>query len=147
MIKNSELNKILKKYESILVEIVTTPNTSGRKLLNVQSFKDLLNLREKKLKPIYYIHTPFTCEFLYLGNSIYVYTVKESEYNKSIFEKSSTKNTDYDVISNIERNTYIKCTDGSEYLISPIDDLDSAGDIIESDIILPKERIDTNMYN
>lgn len=137
MIKNKELSKILKKYDSILVEIVTNPNTTNRKIINVQSFKDLLNLRDKKSKPIYYINTPFTCEFLYLDNSIYVYTLKESEYNKSIFEKSSNKKTDYDIIRNIERNTYIRCNDGSEYLITPIDDLDSAEDLIESDIIFP----------
>lgn len=137
MIKNKELNKILKKYDSILVEIITNPNTSNRKIISVQSFKDLLNLRDKKSKPIYYINTPFTCEFLYLDKSIYVYTLKESEYNKSIFEKSSHRNTDYDIISNIERNTYIRCTDGSEYLITPIDDLDSAEEIIESNIIFP----------
>ena len=140
MIKNKELNKILKKYDSILVEIITNPNTSNRKIINVQSFKDLLNLRDKKSKPIYYINTPFTCEFLYLDKSIYVYTIKESEFNKSIFEKGTTKNNDYDIISNIERNTYIRCTDGSEYLITPIDDLDSAEDIIESNIMFPNIR-------
>ena len=69
-----------------------------------------------------------------------MYTVKESAYNKSLFEKAKGKGTDLDIISNIERNTYIKCTDGSEYLITPIDDLDNVQDIIEDDLIFPIEK-------
>ena len=140
MIKNSSLSKILSKYSSILVEIVTVPSTSKRKVLSVQSFKDLLNIKDKKNKPIYYLNTPFTCEFLYIDKDIYVYTVKESSYNKSIFDKAKGKGTDLDIISNIERNTYIKCTDGSEYLITPIDDLDNVEDVIESELIFPIEK-------
>jgi hypothetical protein len=140
MIKNSRLNKILSKYSSILVQIVTVPNTQNRKVITVQSFKDLLNIKDKKSKPIYYLNTPFTCEFLFVDKDIYVYTVKESAYNKSLFEKAKGKGTDLDIISNIERNTYIKCTDGSEYLITPIDDLDNVQDIIEDDLIFPIEK-------
>ena len=140
MIKNSRLNKILSKYSYILVQIVTVPNTQNRKVITVQSFKDLLNIKDKKSKPIYYLNTPFTCEFLFVDKDIYVYTVQESAYNKSLFEKAKGKGTDLDIISNIERNTYIKCTDGSEYLITPIDDLDNVQDIIEDDLIFPIEK-------
>ncbi|MCR4581645.1 MAG: DUF5305 domain-containing protein [Bacilli bacterium] len=140
MIKSSTLNRILNKYSSILVEIVTVPNVANRKVISVQSFKDLLNIKDKKNKPIYYLNTPFTCEFLFIDKDIYVYTVKESSYNNSVFDKGKGRGTDLDIISNIERNTYIKCTDGSEYLITPIDDLDNVEDVIADELIFPIEK-------
>lgn len=140
MIKNASLGRILNKYGNILVQIDTVPNVSNRKVISVQSFKDLLNIKEKKNKPIFYLNTPFTCEFIFVDKDLYVYTAKESNYNKSIFDKDRGRGTDLDIISNIERNTYIKCTDGSEYLITPIDDLDGIQDIIEDELIFPIEK-------
>ena len=140
MIKNASLGRILNKYGNILVQIDTVLNVSNRKVISVQSFKDLLNIKEKKNKPIFYLNTPFTCEFIFVDKDLYVYTAKESNYNKSIFDKDRGRGTDLDIISNIERNTYIKCADGSEYLITPIDDLDGIQDIIEDELIFPIEK-------
>ena len=84
----AKLNKILKTYDSILVEIECLPKISDKKIVNTKYFKDLVNVQFEVRKPIYYLRDALFCDFLVIGNdTVYIYTLKSDKEYKSNLEE------------------------------------------------------------
>lgn len=81
------LNKILKTYDSILVEIECFPKLDDKKIVKAKYFKDLVNVQFDLRKPIYYFREEECCNFLILSSdSAYVYVLKKDKEYKSKLE-------------------------------------------------------------
>ena len=141
--RSSEFNKIISKYGDTLVELVTIPNVKTKQIIYVQSFKDLLNTKDKTNKPIYYIVGDHSVDFIFNDKNVYIYSIKDIDNIKSIFEDYNNVKNDYEIIKNVEQDTVIECGDGTEYLVSRIDTTKQEpkdNKVISTDITLPKKR-------
>jgi len=138
----SSFKKILSKYGDYLVELETVPNITTKQIIYVQSFKDILNVKEKTNKPIYYLQGKDTVDFIFIDRNVYIYIIKDDENIKSVFEDYNAEMNDYELIKGIEQDTIIQCGDGSEYKVSLITDTKSSKEnkVIQTDITLPKKR-------
>ena len=136
----SSLKKILSKYGDYLVELETVPNITTKQIIYVQSFKDILNVKEKTNKPIYYIQGKETVDFIFIDKNAYIYIIKDNENIKSVFEDYNSELNDYELIKGIEQDTIIQCGDGSEYRVSLIGKNTKDNKVIQTDITLPKKR-------
>ena len=138
----SSFKKILSKYGDYLVELVTVPNITTKQIIYVQSFKDILNIKEKTNKPIYYLQGKDTVDFIFIDKNVYIYIIKDNENIKSVFEDYNAEMNDYELIKGIEQDTIIQCGDGSEYKVSLITNTKSSKEnkVIQTDITLPKKR-------
>ena len=119
--KSSEYKKILNKYGGSLVEIVTVPNITTKQIVYVQSFKDILNIKDKSNKPIYYLVGEQTVDFVYIDKNAYIYTIKDNNKVQSVLEDYNSVKNDYEIIKRVEQDTVIECGDGTEFLVSRID--------------------------
>lgn len=138
----SSFKKILSKYGDYLVELETVPNITTKQIIYVQSFKDILNIKEKTNKPIYYLQGKDTVDFIFIDKNVYIYIIKDNENIKSVFEDYNAEMNDYELIKGIEQDTIIQCGDGSEYKVSLITNTKSSKEnkVIQTDITLPKKR-------
>lgn len=138
---NSNFKKILSKYGEYLVELETIPNITTKQIIYVQSFKDIINVKEKTNKPIYYIQGKNTVDFIFIDKNAYIYIIKDDENVKSLFEDYNSEKNDYELIRGIEQDTIIECGDGTEYKVSLIkNDTKKDNKVISTDITLPKKR-------
>lgn len=125
----STVNNILKTYEVILVEIENLPEFEDRKIVQTQSFDDLVNIEYEYRKPVYFIHNEYSYDFMLMtDDELYAYTLKLNEEKRSQFEKylddkaraSESSSKQLDVIDSIDNTVVIKVGDGKEFVISPI---------------------------
>lgn len=139
----SNVKRILSKYGDSLVELETIPNITTKQIINVQSFKDILNVKEKTNKPIYYLKGDNAVDFIFIDKNVYIYSIKDNENTKSLFEDYNSVTNDYELIRGIEQDTIIQCGDGSEYKVSIItgkEKNNKDNKIIQTDITLPKKK-------
>ena len=80
------MNKILRTYDSILVEIECFPKLNDKKIVKAKYFKDLVNVQFDLRKPIYYYKEEECCNFLILSSdTAYVYVLKKNkEYTSKL---------------------------------------------------------------
>lgn len=93
----AELNKILKTYEAILLEVEVLPKVTDKKVVRTKYFKDLVNVQFEIRKPIYYLRTALFCEFLVSNDElVYIYTLKKDEEyiskTEDVLEEKEYKN-------------------------------------------------------
>ena len=121
---NRELKRILCKYDNILVQIKNSPRLFTKKIIFVQSINDLINVKNKVNKPIYYILTDNSCDFIFLGNDVYIYTFKGNNIEKSLIEEYIDKldKSEFNIIKDIKEDAYVSGSDGSEYIVMPLED-------------------------
>lgn len=106
-----EVEKILKPYFYLLVEVENIPSMSGRKIIDTKSFNDILNVCKIIHKPIYYIAKKSTYNFvLFDEKNAYFYTLKNTDEVSSLLDKE----TDVELLSETIRFMPIK--DDSEIL-------------------------------
>lgn len=124
-----KVNKIIKTYDSVLVEIETLPKLSDKKIIKATTFKDMANAEYELRKPIYYIKSEHTCDFILLDKkNAYVYIVKESNEYNSVLEiclsniEKGNKSIDkeLDLIDNLDKTTVIKLDNMKELVVSPV---------------------------
>ena len=139
---NSEFKRILSKYGDSLVELETIPTITTKQIIYVQSFKDILNVKDKTNKPIYYLVGKNTVDFIFIDKNVYIYIIKDKENIKSVFEDYTSEKNDYELIKSIEQDTVIECGDGSEFIVSIIDETKNHKDnkVIQTDITLPRKK-------
>jgi len=83
-----EVEKILKPYFYLLVEMEDMPNLSEKEIVNTQSFKDILNVCKIIKKPIYYVAKKNSYNFvLFDKKNNYLYTIKNTDQVSSILDK------------------------------------------------------------
>ena len=76
----AQLNRILKTYEAILVEVEVLPKVKDKKIVRTKYFKDLVNVQYEIRKPIYYLKDALFCEFFISDEETsYIYTLKRDE--------------------------------------------------------------------
>ena len=76
----AELNRILKTYDAILLEVEALPKVKDKKIVRTKYFKDLVNVQFEIRKPIYYLKTALYCEFFVSNDElVYIYTLKKDE--------------------------------------------------------------------
>ena len=123
------VNDILKTYEVILIEIENLPDFSERKLVETQSFNDLVNIEYEYRKPVYYIHNDYSYDFMLMTDEdLYVYTLKKDNEKKSIFElymdekgkQDIESQKQIDVIDSLENTAVIKVDGNKQFVVSPI---------------------------
>lgn len=77
--------KLLRDYDSVIVETMVYPKTEGLNRINVKSFKEILDAHDLVKKPIMYYNVVnhMKCMFYVLDDKdLYVYTVKEVDLEK-----------------------------------------------------------------
>lgn len=73
------IEKILRGYDRIIVNIKTIPNFENYNIIKVESFQEIIDVRDNFKCPInYYVITPHQkCEFFVINNNdLYIYVVK-----------------------------------------------------------------------
>ncbi len=79
------VNKLLRDYDSIIVETMIYPKSEGLNKISVKSFKEILDAHDLVKKPIMYYNVVnhMKCIFYIIDNDdIYVYTLKEVDLEK-----------------------------------------------------------------
>lgn len=123
------INKIIRTYDSILVEIDTLPKLSDKKIIKAASFKDMVNAEYELRKPIYYMKDEHFCDFMLLNKkSAYVYTDKDSEdvissLEKYLIDKEADEvlaNRQLDMLDDLDKTTVIQLDDAKKVIVSPV---------------------------
>lgn len=126
----SELRKILKTYDAVLIDSENLPSLEGKNIIRVSSIENLIDAQVEVRKPVYYKKEFDSCTFVLLDdNEACVYSLKKNdtvvvpidliiEENK-INKKKLTKE---DFLSGIENTTIISLDNNKKYKISPVRD-------------------------
>ena len=81
---NKFINKILREYDRLIVETSTVPNIDDYNVLVINSFNELVDVRDNLRSPIMYCDVLSEKESLFYiinGNNLYLYTVNEININ------------------------------------------------------------------
>lgn len=125
-IKNKK--RILKTYDSVIVEVENIPNVAGKNLIKVKSIEDLVDAQLELREPIYYKNDNDSCFFLLLHyNEACVYILKMNESIVSPTEQSiKYMKEDKDeaksesILENVENTIVYKLDELRSFKISPI---------------------------
>ena len=126
----SNLNKLLKTYDSILVKSSTLPSLDDRNIIQVESFQDLINAQLEIRKPIYYKLQVSCCSFLLRDDKEACTYILKSNDNvvsdldilineKNIVDKKKEKD-DYSILKNIDKTSIIMLDNSKSFKVSPI---------------------------
>ncbi len=100
-----EVEKILKPYYYLLVEVENIPNMNGKTIVNTKTFNDILNVCKIIHKPIYYISKKTAYNFvLFDKKNAYFYTLKNTDEVSSLLDTE----TDVELLSETIRFKPIK---------------------------------------
>lgn len=127
-IKNKK--RILKTYNSIIVEVEDIPNIAGKNIIKVKSIEDLVDAQLELREPIYYKNDSDSSFFMLLHyNEACIYILKMNENVvspteqsiKYMKEDSEEKSKDQDnILENIENTIVYKLDELRSFKISPI---------------------------
>ncbi len=79
------LNKILKNYSEIIVELSNPIDLNGLEILEIKNFDDMIDLEEELKSPILLYETIPDSESIFIvtnNNYAYIYTLNNNNYNK-----------------------------------------------------------------
>ncbi len=151
----SKINKIIKTYDSILVEINSLPKLSDKKVITTKFFKDIINVQFEVRKPIYYLKDEEYCDFIIINKEdAYIYTLKDKEDIKSVVEqyidernaKEKAKDDEFNFINSLNEPTIVKFDDDTGYKISPVkSDVEKQANNNENNF-LENENTNNNSY-
>jgi len=85
-----EVDKILKPYYYLLVEVENIPNMNGKEIIDTKAFTDILNVCKIIHKPIYYIAKKSAYNFvLFDKKNAYFYTLKDTDNVSSLLDSET----------------------------------------------------------
>ena len=128
----TKLKKILKTYDSVLVETRKVPVIDSEKVILVNSLDDLIDAQLELRKMIYYFKQSDNCSFvLFDQNQANIFILKRNEEvispleieinNNKIKNKNNNKNDiDEETLNEIDKTTIIKLPNDKAYKISPV---------------------------
>ena len=126
-IKNKK--RILRTYDSIIVEVEDIPNIAGKNIIKVKSIEDLVDAQLELREPIYYKNDNDSCFFMLLHyNEACIYILKMNESVVSPTEQSirymkedkDNKDTNENILDNLENTIVYKLDELRSFKISPI---------------------------
>ncbi len=127
-----EKRRILKTYDSVIVEVETLPNIAGKNIIKVKTFDDLVDAQLELREPIYYKNDNDSCFFLLLHyNEACVFILRINDDTISPTEqsirfmkpdkKAEDDKSDYEtMLENLENTVVYKLDELRSYKISPI---------------------------
>lgn len=126
-----ERKKILRTYDSVLVEVEEIPNIAGKNIIKVKTIDDLVDAQLELREPIYYKNDNDSAFFLLLHyNEACIYilrmndsvispteqSIKYMKEDKKELEKASKEN----VLENVENTIVYKLDELRSFKISPV---------------------------
>lgn len=148
-IKNKR--KILRTYDSIIVEVEEIPNIAGKNIIKVKSIEDLVDAQLELREPIYYKNDNDSCFFMLLHyNEACIYILKMNENVISPTEQSirymkedpDSKEQNQSILDNIENTIVYKLDELRSFKISPIRNKEKI-EVVDDTAI--KENIENNV--
>jgi len=129
----SNVNNILRLYNSILVETKNYPDLVNKNIIKLERLEDLIDAQLEIRKPIYYVKQLQTCSFILIDNDeALVYIMKRDKDDISALDiiikdinilkrqEDRRKNVSDDLLSDIDRTTVIKLDGDKKYKVSPV---------------------------
>ena len=84
------MKKILKVYDSILVEVETIPNLSKFDIISVKNFEELIDAHSEVRRPINFVYQKEGVKFLLISEGmVWIYNLK-----KDIFKNNKNKGSE-----------------------------------------------------
>lgn len=126
-IKNKK--RILRTYDSIIVEVEDIPNIAGKNIIKVKSIEDLVDAQLELREPIYYKNDNDSCFFMLLHyNEACIYILKMNDGVVSPTEQSirymkedkDNKDDSENILNNVENTIVYKLDELRSFKISPI---------------------------
>ncbi len=126
-IKNKR--RILKTYNSIIVEVEDIPNIAGKNIIKVKSIEDLVDAQLELREPIYYKNDNDSCFFMLLHYNeacIYILRMNDDVVSpteqsiKYMKEEPDQKEKDSSILENLENTIVYKLDEMRSFKISPI---------------------------
>ena len=126
-IKNKK--RILRTYDSIIVEVEDIPNIAGKNIIKVKSIEDLVDAQLELREPIYYKNDNDSCFFMLLHyNEACIYILKMNDSVVSPTEQSirymkedkDTKDESENILNNVENTIIYKLDELRSFKISPV---------------------------
>ncbi len=124
-IKNKR--RILRTYNSIIVEVESIPNIAGKNIIKVKTIEDLVDAQLELREPIYYKNDNDSCFFILLHyNEACIYILKLNEdvispTEQSIrYMKEEPDNKKESLLENVENTIVYKLDELRSFKISPI---------------------------
>ena len=126
-----EKKKILRTYDSVIVEVEEIPNIAGKNIIKVKTIDDLVDAQLELREPIYYKNDNDSCFFLLLHYNeacIYILKINDSvispteqsiRYMKKD-EKTKKQEEDNNILENVENTIVYKLDELRSFKISPI---------------------------
>ncbi len=126
----TKLKKILKTYDSVLVETRKVPVIDSEKIILVNSLDDLIDAQLELRKMIYYFKQSDNCSFvLFDQNQANIFILKsneevisplEIEINNNKIKNKNKNDIDEETLNEIDKTTIIKLPNDKAYKISPV---------------------------
>ena len=126
----TKLKKILKTYDSVLVETRKVPVIDSEKVILVNSIDDLIDAQLELRKMIYYFKQSDNCSFvLFDQNQANIFILKsneevisplEIEINNNKIKNKNKNDIDEETLNEIDKTTIIKLPNDKAYKISPV---------------------------
>lgn len=121
-------SKILRTYDSIIIEVEDIPNIAGKNIIKVKSIEDLVDAQLELREPIYYKNDNDSCFFLLLHyNEACVYILKMDDSVVSPTEQSirymrEDKETkkDESILEDLENTIVYRLDELRSFKISPV---------------------------
>jgi len=140
--------RILKTYDSIIVEVEDIPNIAGKNIIKVKTIEDLVDAQLELREPIYYKNDNDSCFFILLHyNEACIYILKMNEdvispTEQSIrYMKEDPENKTEDLLDNLENTIVYKLDELRSFKISPVRN-EQKIEIVDDTAI--KEEIEAN---
>ena len=122
--------RILKTYNSIIVEVEDIPNIAGKNIIKVKSIEDLVDAQLELREPIYYKNDNDSCFFMLLHyNEACIYILRMNDDVVSPTEQSikymkedpsDKDNNKENILENVENTIVYKLDELRSFKISPI---------------------------
>lgn len=125
----SKVKNIINTYDSILAKVDILPDLSGKDIVYINKFEELINTQGETKKPIFYNVTEKTASFVLIDNNLVCYSIiKENDSLIDPIEsklmianaKKNVKDIDESILADLEQTTIIKLPNIGSYKVSPI---------------------------
>lgn len=125
-----EKKRILRTYDSVIVEVEALPNIAGKNIIKVKTIDDLVDAQLELREPIYYKNDNDSCFFLLLHyNEACIYILRMNENVISPTEQSirymkvdpyETKSEYENLLEDVENTIVFKLDELRSFKISPV---------------------------